>query len=516
MATGTTLSRITGFLRLTALVAALGISRVSDAYVLGNNTPNMLYELIMGGILSATLLPVFVSLQNKTEDDLDSGAAAVFGLTFTILGVVTLLFVLAAPYIVHIYTITNHKSDVNELRNVASYLLRFFAPQILFYGFISVATALLNTKRRFGAPMFAPILNNVIVISMFLGFTSLFGHVTLQQLTVDRKPLIYLGLLTTAGVAAMALALVPSMKQAGISLRPRWNPKHPAVSHVLRLSGWTLGIVITNQLALWLVISLASLEKAGIAAYTSAFIFFTLPYGIFAVSIVSALQPELADKWSRNDMKGFRRHVSTGIRSILFVIVPASVAYILLAKPLIHLTLAHGAASNTASIELVAGCLQWMAIGLSGFCVFAFLISCFQAMHNTKTGFRLYVVENGINIIGALVVYKTFGVKGLAFVFGLAYTVAAILAFGVLSKRVGRFTGSHILRSFLATLGATAVMAGVVGVVLWATNTYDLPAIVTLIAAGLFGLPVYLLIGHLLGNNETRYLLRGPLARFAK
>jgi putative peptidoglycan lipid II flippase len=514
LAVGTTLSRLTGFIRIQALAAALGFTFLSDAYTLANNTPNIIYELVLGGILSATLIPVFVSLQNHSDEDLKEGSSAVIGVAGVVLIAVTAVFMISAPFIIHAYTVGNHKADVVALRNVGAFLLVFFAPQVLFYGFITIATALLNTKRRFAAPAFAPMVNNIIVIVMFYMFRSLFHSQNVVKASHDRQPLIYLGLLTTAGVLGMALALAPSLTRAHISLRPSWNPKHPAVKRVLSLSGWTLGFVIANQIALLVVLALASQQEGGPTAYTVAYIFFLLPHGIFSVSIMTAMQPELADAWARRDLKQFRHDASTAIRLILLVVVPAAILYVTLASPIIHLTLDYGAARHSDT-SLVSGALAMIAIGLPAFSVYLFLISCFQALQDTKTAFYVYLVENGINIVVALMVYQKYGVKGLAFAFAIAYIVAAILALVVINRRVGNFY-KPIIASLTRIVLAGIAMVAVIEIVEHALSNADQVPFVIVACCTAVGIPTYFAFGKLLGLSEWNYFMRGPLARFAK
>src|SRR5262249_40079775 len=153
-------------------------------------------------------------------EDLREGSSAVIGVTGVILIAVTALFVLAAPLIIHLYTVGNHKAHVDALRNVGAFLLIFFAPQVLFYGFITIGTSLLNTKRHFATPAFAPLVNNLIVITMFYLFRPIYHTETVSKVEHNRQPLIYLGLLTTLGVIGMAFALIPSIRRSRISLRP--------------------------------------------------------------------------------------------------------------------------------------------------------------------------------------------------------------------------------------------------------------------------------------------------------
>ena len=274
---GTGLSRLSGLLRVGALTYALGATALSDSYNLANNTPNIVYELILGGILSATLVPIFVD-HLETKDD--EGTSTVVTVALVCLGVLTVVAMLAAPLIIHVYTLRLPADEAREQAAVAVPLLRLFIPQIFFYGLMSLGSALLNARRSFFAPAYAPILNNVVVIGVLVAFGTIVGrNPTLTEVQEDTGLLLLLGLGTTAGIAAMTLALWPAIRRAGIRIRFRFDLHHPSVRRVAGLSGWTLGYAICNQVALFAVLALANGEGDGaVSAYTYAFIFFQLPW----------------------------------------------------------------------------------------------------------------------------------------------------------------------------------------------------------------------------------------------
>ena len=177
VAVGTALSRITGFVRIAAIAYALGVTALAGTYSYANETPNIVYELLVGGVLTATLVPVFV---RHFEDDDEDAASAVFTVAMLALLVITVVGVLLAPWIVRLYTLRSDGPGLADQRELATVLLRLFMPQMLFYGIVTLATAMLNARRRFAAAAFAPILNNVVVIAVFL----LLPRVASDDLTV--------------------------------------------------------------------------------------------------------------------------------------------------------------------------------------------------------------------------------------------------------------------------------------------------------------------------------------------
>ena len=271
-----------------------------------------------------------------------------------------------------------------------------------------------------------------------------------------------LGLGTTAGVAAQALLLLPSLRRAGLHLRFRLDWRHEAVRTILRLSGWTFGLVAANQIALLVVLALFNKIPGGISAYTYAYTFFQLPYGVVAISVMSAVTPELAARWARRDPAGFRRRWAGGLRGILAVVLPAAAGELILAKPLVAVLLGYHASSPAATTP-TAQALAMLALGLPGFCVFLYTIRAFQAMQDLRTAFLLYVVENAVNVVLAVVLVGPVGVRGVALSISAAYTISAVVALLVLRSRLGGLDWAIVARPFgrvlLATLALVAAAA---------------------------------------------------------
>ena len=511
-AAGTALSRITGFGRIFALAYALGAGRLADTYTLANNTPNIIYELILGGVLSGTLLPVFVRelrrSDDKGEEDGWRAVSAVFTLGLVAGAVLSLAFVVVAPLFIRLYTLRTGADVGREQIAVATRLLRLFAPQVFFYGMISLTTALVRARRRFAAPMFAPVLNNLVVIGVFLAYPSVVGTRDLAEVGRDSGALLLLGLGTTAGVAAMALAQFP-LRTALRHLRFVWQPRHPAVKVVLGLSGWTLGWVLLNQIALFIVYLLANSDAGDVTVYFLSYTIFLLPHGVVSVSIISAVQPELSDRWAAGDTDGFRSQLSVGIRSIAVLLVPAAVGYVVLARPIVSMLLEHGALGD-ASAARVAGTLALMAIGLPAFSIWLFLTSAYQAMQNTRSLFFLYIVENAINIVAALALYPVLGVQGLGLALALAYLGGTATALVDLRRRLGGIEGGILARSLARIGAASALMAAVVLAVQAVTagpGSAGFGAALRAGAATVAGVTVYLVGCRVFRVGELRSLL---------
>jgi len=460
MAVGTTLSRLTGVARIVAQTTALGGAGFADGYNLANTTPNIITDVVIGGVLSATFVPVFVDyLSTRRGEEAWRAISAVVTATVAVLVGATVLFLVLTPEIIHLYTLGNHNPDVESQRRVAVYLLRWFVPQLTCYGLIALFTALLNTRGKFAAPMFVPIANNLVVIGVMVWFRVLVPHPSLATIDAHHQALLILAIGTTLGVVVQAALLVPSLLRADLHVRFLWAPAHEAMRRITRLAGWTFGWVVANQVALFVILALADGSTPGtVTAYNYAYTFFQLPYGIVAVSVMSAVTPSLSARWATRDAVAFRHRVAFGLRGILAIIIPSAVGMLILARPVIELVLAHGAYS-TADARSTSAALAMLALGLPGFCTFLYMIRVFQSMQDTRTAFKLYLVENGINIVLGVVLVGPLGVRGLALSLSIAYSVAALLALAVVRQRIGGLGGPDLTTPVKRVLGASAAMA---------------------------------------------------------
>jgi len=497
---------------------ALGASGVSDAYNVANTTPNIIYDLILGGVLAGTLVPVFVQALNTPEEEGGEAAgweaiSAVCTLIAAVLVVVTALFLLATPLIIRFYTLTDHGAAAVAERRLAVALLYLFVPQLFLYGMTAVVTAILVARRHYAAPMYTPVLNNLVVIVVLAAFAVVVGtHPTPASVEHDHRAVVLLGLGTTAGVAAMALALLPALRRAGARLRFVWDPGHPACRTIMRLSGWTFGFVVANQVAYLFVILLSTGRPGDYSAYSYAYLFMTPPYGVWAVSVMAPMETEVAHAWQAGHHEAARRRLVESLWLVLVVIVPAGLGMAVLARPAITVVLQHGALSAHGA-RATSDALIAMALGLPTFSLYLVLMRAYQAIQDTRTMFFIYLVENGLNIVFDLALYHRFGIRGLAAGLSLAYAGGTAVALVNLSRRMGGLGGRRLVTATLTVIGAAAVAVGAAGVVAWAVG--HLPGgsrqlgLAFRVAVGVTtGVTVYLLAARTLRFDEVRKLLQ--------
>jgi putative peptidoglycan lipid II flippase len=495
---GTALSRVTGLIRVQAMAYAIGTTLLADTYNVANNTPNIVFELILGGVLTATLVPLFVDADERHDDEATS---AIFGTAMTLLIVLTAVALLASPLIAHLFSYKAHGHDRGHAQHVATDLILLFIPQMVFYGLTALLSAMLNARRRFVAAAFAPVLNNVIVIALFLALPHLVtkGGLTLSHAARSPALVLLLGVGTTAGIVLMGIVLLPAVKLAGIRLRYVVSLRHPAVRAMVRLSGWTVGYVIANQVALVYVLVIARSRDGVVSAYTYAYAFFQLPHGLLAVSLMTTLGPELASLARRGEIAALRARFCLGLRSLLIVMVPASVGCTVLAHQIVAGLLQHGD-FHRSSVLLTANALRAFSVGLVPFSVYLYALRGFYALRDTRTPFLVNCLENALNIVFAALLYPHFGISGLAYAFSFGYAIAAVVAMIALRPRIDGFDGARTTRTAVKAIVAAVALAIATALLAHAIHN----ALAAMVVAGLVGIVVYVVVLEALGADELR------------
>jgi putative peptidoglycan lipid II flippase len=461
MSTGTLLSRVTGLARVAVTLAALGQTALSDAYNAANTTPNIVYELVLGGILTSVFVPVFVGwARTHGEDEAREAGSRFLTLVLVVLGLLALLGALFAPAIMRVYL--SGGTDPGQLET-GVFFLRWFMPQIVFYGLGAVAGGILTANRRFAAQMFAPVLNNVAVICTMLVFISLRHGVvqTIGGLSDSQLMLVAAG--TSLGVVAMTLALWPSLRRIGFRWHPRFDWRHETVRRLGRLARWVFVYVAANQAAYIVIINLNHrVGEGAYTAYVNAFVFFSLPHAIVAVSIVTALLPGMAERWADGSPEGVRELCSRGLRDTEVLMIPAAIGYAVLAGPIIALVAEHGA-MGAADRDLLAKTLAAFSLGLPFFSAFQLLTRTFYAMHDTKTPALVNIGAAAVNLGADLLFAFAFGwgVPGLALGHAASYAVGSLVLLLLLRRKLGGIDGREVAGTIARTLPA-AVLAGAV------------------------------------------------------
>jgi putative peptidoglycan lipid II flippase len=432
----------------------------------------------------------------------------------TVLTILTAIAMLFAALIARLYALDTSGGERTAQLHVMTVFTLWFLPQMAFYGLTALATAILNARRRFVAAAYAPVLNNVIVI----GVLAAFAHMTsgsrgewidVRRISGDAGKLTLLGAGTTAGIAAMGLILLPAMHRARVGLRAAFDWRHPAVRKMLRLSGWTIGYVVTNQIALLFVLVLAKSGTTGdVSAYLYAYTFYQVPHGLLAVSIMTTMMPELSSSAAQRDLEELARKFRLGLRYIILLMTPAAVIFVALAQPMVGVLVRGGFRPHDAAVT--ADTLQVLSIGLVAFSVYLYALRGFYALADTRTPFVVNAIENGANIALALALFPSLGVQGLALAWTGAYSIAAILALAMLHRRMPRpvdaDVGASTVRALIAA-AALAIVASPLAAAIGRTPA-NRALVATAVAAAAGGI-AYVGVLALLRSPELRSLLAG-------
>ena len=379
MALGTLISRLSGVVRDIVLVAAIGTGIFSDTYSVANSIPNIVYILIAGGAINAVFIP---SLIRHMQDDDDSGKRftdQLLSVISAILIVIVVVTMLGASLLVRLYSTSQW--SIQDL-HVATVFAWWCLPQIFFYGMYTVITQILNSRDVFVMPMFAPIMNNIIVIATALVFLSIStGQPTTTSVTSSQLTLLGAG--TTLGVALQACVLLPSLKKSGYWFTPKLSVRGSGLGKVGDLAAWTLGFVAVNQISFLIIARLTTyanvvasregLVEVGFTSYQKGQLMMMLPHSIITVSLITALLPRLSKQSHSGDLAAFGHDLTEGVRLVIAFIVPSAVMLFIAGPQLGRLLYGYGASSQVqgSSVGFIA---SMFALGLPAFSIFYVLL----------------------------------------------------------------------------------------------------------------------------------------------
>jgi O-antigen/teichoic acid export membrane protein len=339
MAVGTIASRVTGFVRSAILIYSIGTHDLGNAYNVANTLPNIVYNLALGGILSSVVVPLLVNAAKRSRDHGEAYDQRIFTLGVLALGGITVIATAAAVPIASVYAGNIGNAATYHLTVIFAY---FFIPQIFFYGVSSLAGAILNARGSFAAPMWTPVINNLVVIVVGLGFIATAG-LNQTPASIPGAEVQLLGLGTTLGIVLQTVALIPSLRQVRFRWRPRYDFRRGEVSEIGRMSGWMFGYVITTQIAFLVTTRVANsagarvsqqAAGAGFAAYSNAYMLFQLPYAIVGISVITAMLPRMSAHASEGKYRLVSSDFSTATRLASVIVVPAALTLAVLGGPL--------------------------------------------------------------------------------------------------------------------------------------------------------------------------------------
>lgn len=348
------ISRLTGFARTWVMGVAFGVSLLASSYNIANNLPNMLYELVMGGMLVTAFLPVYMDARRQGgRAGANDYVGNLLSVLLVLLGVVSVLAIVFAPGLIWTQSFMSSGSEMDA----AVYFFRFFAIQILFYGLGSVFSGVLNAHRDYFWSNFAPILNNVVVIASFASYPWLSG--VNEQLAVT-----VLAVGTTLGVFVQMVCQIPALARHGVHPRLHINLCDPLLKKTLELGVPTLLATVCTLITASVQNSSALAVQPGTGASVIAYarLWYTLPYALLSVSLNTALYTELARDVTVGDYDAVRGGMSRGIAQQLFFLIPFALYLMVFSFPL-NMVYCAGK-FDVEGVGLVAEYLRFLAVSL--------------------------------------------------------------------------------------------------------------------------------------------------------
>jgi putative peptidoglycan lipid II flippase len=526
MAMGTVASRLTGFIRTAVIVIALGTGPLGDSYNTANTFPNVLYDLLLGGVLTAVHVPMLVRALEKNRAYGEEYEARLLTIVLGGLLGLTAIAMVCAPLLVELYA----SEFTPQQHDVAVIFALFFLPQIFFYGVGALAGASLNARGSFAAPMWTPVLNNVVVIVIGLAFLLVAGPgVTPGGITDGQITLLAGG--TTLGIVIQTFALWPALRRAGFRYRPRFDFRREELAPVGGMALWTLMYVAIMQVGFVVNTNIANGAGVrgvregipygvGLTPWTNAYLLFQLPYAIVGVSVITALLPRMSRHASDRRLDLVREDLSTGLGLSSVIIIPSAALLFALAPELTTLFFAHGSTRISGAL-MIANVLQAFSLALVPFAVFQLLLRVFYALADTRTPALISIVNISVSIslgvLGYHVLPADMIIEGISIALGISWAIGCVIAAAILRRRLERLDGRHIVRTHVkiavATVPAFLFALGVHALFYSAFYYNPISSAAALLIGGLGAVVLYVLVARRLRVSEVETLHRTVMTR---
>ncbi|MDR1710240.1 MAG: murein biosynthesis integral membrane protein MurJ [Propionibacteriaceae bacterium] len=484
MASGTMVSRVFGFARNILLAIAIGNGTLRvDAFTNALTVPNSLYILVIGGTLTNVLVPQIVRAIQHDEDGGKAFVDRIMTAFFLILAVLTVVLTLLTPWVMSVYTSEAWRTDWMAEHWQALLLMSYITmPQVLFYGVFFMIGQVLNARDRFGPMMWAPIVNNVVSITVLSVYLGVWGSSAADGAAFTTEQCVLLGAGSTLGIFLQTCVLVPYLKKVGFSYRPRFDFKGAGLGRTFHVAKWMVGYVAVISLAQIVVQNQASLALPGAinpltgeatvaggwTVYQNAYLIWILPHSLITVSLATAMLPSASRFGVSGDKAGVAQEAMRAVRLATTFIVPACLAYAVLFDPITRLIFGNGAGAR--DYHFISWALLCFAIGLVPYTLQYLYLRAFYAIDDTKTPFLLQIAISGVNAALAIGLVWMLNHPGsvaarLALAYSLSYILGVFITHRALAKRLpglrGAEVGRHLARLLVAALPAVGVAFGV-------------------------------------------------------
>ncbi|MFR9797523.1 murein biosynthesis integral membrane protein MurJ [Streptomyces sp. MS06] len=530
MAAGTMVSRLTGFIRSALIVSALGVGLLGDTFQVAYQLPTMIYILTVGGGLNSVFVPQLVRSMKEDEDGGEAYANRLLTLVMVALGLLTVAAIFAAPLLIRL--LSDSVASDPDAHQVGVTFVQYFLPSIFFMGIHVVMGQILNARGRFGAMMWTPVLNNIVIIVTLGMFIYVYGTAAdsgMKVTTIPPEGQRLLGIGVLLGLAVQALAMIPYLRETGFRLRLRFDWRGHGLGKAVTLAKWTFLFVLANQAGALVVSQLSTsagksspVDGTGFAAYANAQLIWGLPQAIITVSLMAALLPRISRSAAESDAGAVRDDISQGLRTTAVAIVPIAFGFLALGIPMC--TLIFGS-SGTSEATNMGYMLMAFGLGLIPYSVQYVVLRAFYAYEDTRTPFYNTVIVAAVNASASVVCYlllpARWAVVGMAASYGLAYAIGVGVAWQRLRKRLnGDLDGAHVLRTYarlcIASVPAAALSGAAIYGIGHSLGQGALGSFTALLAGGAVLLGTFYLAARRMRIEELNSLVgmvRGRLGR---
>ncbi|MFP5019918.1 murein biosynthesis integral membrane protein MurJ [Pseudonocardia phyllosphaerae] len=461
IAVASLVSRITGFVRNLAIVAVLGLAIVNDSYTVSNTLPNIVYELLLGGVLTSVMIPVLVRAQTEDADGGVHFTRRLLTVIGTALLVATVVAVLAAPLLTALFVSSDSGRANPALATAFAFLL---LPQIFFYGIGALLGAILNSKQVFGPFAWAPVLNNLVMLGVLVAYVLVPGQISVDPVSMGDPKLLVLGLGTTFGIVVQAVVLIPYMRRIGFRYKPVWG-WDPRLSVAGGMALWIIGYVLIGQAGYIVTTRVATAADGGsVATYMNAWLLLQVPYGVLGVSLLTALMPRMSRAAAEGDTDQVVTDLSLGARLSTVGLVPIAAVMTAFGGVLGTALFSVGAGSGAGAARLGAT-VAASAFGILPYAVTMLQMRVFYAMTDSRTPtliqLGMVAVKIPLLLLCPVLLAPDRVVLGLAAANGLSFVGGAVIGQILLRRRLGRARTGEVLRTLARVTLASAAGAAI-------------------------------------------------------
>lgn len=438
-------SRLLGYIRDIVIYTQFGQGSLTDAYNAAFSIPDFLYMLLVGGALSSAFIPVFSSYiaTGKSEEGWRV-ASIIFNAIMVLLLVGIGIGLVFTPQLVRLLVPKLSPAAIE----LTIKLTRIMFAQTFFMAMNGIAMGILNSHKHFTSPAVGSVLYNLMIIVVGWALSVRWGIMGFSIGVV-------------VGAVVNFAVQIPALVRFGLHYEFNFDLTHPGVRKVMHLMLPVLIGLSVTQFNLFVSQNLASgLAEGMISALRTAQRLMQVPIGVFGIAVAVAVFPTLSEQSARQETADFKRTVSLGVRTVIFLTLPAAVGLVVLRVPIVQALFEQGKFDRFATLA-TADALLYYALGLFAYSAIQVLNRVFYSIQDTKTPVAVGVTTIFLNIYLNFALIGSLGHRGLA----LAYSLAGIFNFLVLlllfRRRLGKIGARHLLTSFLKTLFASVAMGAV-------------------------------------------------------